>query len=262
VPEGEFKMGSIVTDKDSYNNERPQHTVFLDSFWIDSTEITNSMFANFVQTTGYKTEAEKLGSGYTLDLNSLSWVNTKGADWRHPRGPSSDINGLDDHPVVLMGWNDARAYCTWTNRALPSEAQWEKAARGTDGLKYPWGNQSPAGNLLNFADQSLAVNWAEKSVNDGYLYTAPVGHYPMGASPYGALDMAGNVWEWVADGFNETYYSNSPGKNPTGPDSGMIHVLRGGAWNDKARDVRASIRNSDPGFTSSFGFRCVATLTP
>jgi len=253
VPEGNFTMGS----NDGSSDEQPVHTVYLDAFWIDQTEVTNAMFSLFVERTGYQTDAEGKGSSYVFD--GANWNDVSGADWQHPQGPSSGLAGLNDHPLVHVSWNDAEAYCGWAGARLPSEAEWEKAARGTDGRTYPWGNQSPAGNLLNFADVNLNVDWADKNVNDGYEFTAPVGSYPSGASPYGALDMAGNVWEWVADWYGETYYSQSPSSNPTGPASGEVRVLRGGSWVSDEDVVRSAHRvRSNP--TDSFdfvGFRCV-----
>jgi sulfatase modifying factor 1 len=133
VPAGEFLMGSADSDPSAYRDEMPQHTVYLDAFWIDKTEVTNAMFAKFVAETNYKTEAEKEGWGFTYNPPSKSWERPKGADWRHPRGPTSDINSQNDYPVAQVSWNDAAAYCEWVGRRLPTEAEWEKAARGTDG---------------------------------------------------------------------------------------------------------------------------------
>ena len=253
VPEGEFTMGSNNGDSD----EQPVHTVYLDAYWIDQTEVTNAMFTLFVERTGYQTDAEGIGSSYVFD--GTNWNDVSGADWQHPQGPSSGLAGLNDHPVVHVSWNDAEVYCGWAGVRLPSEAEWEKAARGTDGRTYPWGNQSLAGNLLNFADINLNVDWADRNVDDGYQFTAPVGSYPAGASPYGALDMAGNVWEWVEDWYGETYYSQSPESNPTGPASGQYRVLRGGSWVSYGVDLRSAYRYwGGPDLRNYvIGFRCV-----
>jgi serine/threonine-protein kinase len=258
VPAGEFLMGSADGDSDAYSDEKPQHKVTLDAFWIDRTEVTNAMFAKFVAAARYKTDAEKAGKARAFDPTSKQWAETAGADWQHPRGPGSDIAGLEQHPVAQVSWNDATAYCAWAGRRLPTEAEWEKAARGTDGRKFPWGNQNVAGDLLNFADRNLDVSWADKSINDGYQFTAPVGSYPKGASPYGALDMAGNVWEWVADWYNETYYQNAPAQNPKGPDSGQYRVLRGGSWHIEPGLVRAAdrVRDNPENRYDLLGFRC------
>jgi len=269
VPAGNLLMGSTDAQvsqaqkedaqcSSCFNEEKLQHTVYLDAYWIDQTDVTNALFAKFVAATGYQTDAEKAGSGYAFDPASDNWAYTKGANWQHPRGPNSDLQGLDQHPVVQVSWNDATAYCQWAGRRLPTEAEWEKAARGTDGRIYPWGNQPVAGNLLNFADKNLNVSWADKTIDDGYQYTSPVGHYPDGASPYGALDMAGNVWQWVNDRFSGTYYSSSPAKNPTGPTSGPNRGLRGGAWVNVIWSVRAAIRGGGPPDNRDDfgGFRC------
>jgi formylglycine-generating enzyme required for sulfatase activity len=223
---------------------------------MDQTEVTNAQFTHFVATTGYTTDAEIAGWGYAFMDNQ--WRPVNGADWRHPGGPTTTLAGLDNLPVVLVSWNDANAYCQWAGRQLPTEAQWEKAARGTDGRIYPWGNQNVAGNLLNFADLHLGVSWADKTVNDGYEFTAPVGSYPAGASPYGVLDLAGNVWEWVADWYADKYYAESPAQNPPGPSSGQGRVMRGGGWSDVAARVRAASRRHEPPDSrhADVGFRC------
>jgi formylglycine-generating enzyme required for sulfatase activity len=258
VPADEFLMGSSPADTEANDNEKPQHRVYLDAFWIDRTEVTNARFDSFVTETGHKTDAEKVGQSRVFNATTKGWEWTKGADWQHPRGPGSDTTGLKQHPVVHMSWDDAVAYCRWVGRRLPTEAEWEKAARGTDGQKYPWGNKAVAGNLLNFADRNLDVSHADKSVDDGYQFTAPVGTYPEGASPYRVLDMAGNVWEWVADRYDEKYYANSPAENPPGPDSGDSRVLRGGSWNFPQGGVRAAFRTAYfPADTiDTLGFRC------
>jgi eukaryotic-like serine/threonine-protein kinase len=245
VPAGDFLMGASVFDSQARFDEKPQHTVYLDEFWLDQTDVTNAMFKKFADATGYKTDAEKRGSSLAFDPATVTWSEVKGANWQHPRGSGSDLNGLDNHPVVQVSWNDATAYCQWAGRRLPTEAEWEKAARGADGRLYPWGNQPVAGNLLNFADRNLNGEVADKIVDDGYEFTSPVGHYPDGASPYGALDMSGNVSQWVQDRFDDNYYASSPTHNPTGPTSSASfdrRAFRGGAWAAEASYARASIR--------------------
>lgn len=255
VPAGEFTMGS----DDGESDEQPVHTVYLDAYWIDQTEVTNAQFARFVTATGYETTAEQEGTGYAYVDGSGGWVD--GADWQHPSGPDSSLDGLDEHPVVQVSWDDATAYCEWADGRLPTEAQWEKAA-GWDGeaqqaRTYPWGNTFD-GTRLNFCDHNCSFDWKDDGVDDRYEDTAPVGSYPAGASYYGALDMAGNVWEWAADWYHSGYYESSPAQNPQGPSSGDYRVLRGGSWYDLGFGVRAASRDySLPAFRSgSVGFRC------
>jgi formylglycine-generating enzyme required for sulfatase activity len=206
VPGGDFAMGS---DTSTYANERPVHTVTLDSFWIDQTEVTNAMFGAFVAQTGYQTDAETTGASSVYNPDTDKNELVPGTDWQHPLGPGSSLADLAQHPVVHVSWNDAQAYCQWAGRRLPTEAEWEKAARGTDGWTYPWGNDFD-GTRLNFADVTLGAFWGDSNFDDGFQLTAPVGNYPAGASPYGALDMSGNVWEWVNDWVDEAYYQSSP----------------------------------------------------
>ena len=249
IPAGEFKMG---TSGNSASEK--QHTVNLDEYLIGKYDVTNVQFAAFVKATGYKTTAEKEGSGYAYD--GSSWADTKGADWQHPKGPNSDLGGKDNHPVVLVSWDDAVAFCAWAKQAsgqqvqLPTEAQWEKAARGTDGRIYPWGNEAPNANLLNF----------NMNVKD----TTAVGKYsPAGDSPYGLADMAGNVWQWTADWYSDTYYGSSPASNPQGPTTGSGRVVRGGGWNVNSKRARAAYRWCGPtGRVDDGGFRVVVASAP
>jgi len=257
VPEGDFTMGS---DSSSYANERPAHTVFLDSYWVDQTEVTNSMFEGFVTQTGYQTEAEKKGTSRGYDTVTGKSVPNEVADWEHPQGPDSSLAGFAEHPVVHVSWNDALAYCEWAGRRLLTEAEWEKAARGTDGRTFPWGSDFD-GTLLNSADVNLGAGRGDSSFDDGFQLSAPVGNYPLGASPYGVLDLVGNVWEWVNDWVDEAYYKTSPSANPGGPASGEYRVVRGGSWHDPEDGNRAAYRGwATPGDTDiTLGFRCGLT---
>jgi len=208
VPAGEFRMGhpgvqwvwgGSLLDGDwglqVFSDEQPLRTVHLDDFWIDQTEVTVGMFRSFVEATGYETTAEREGWGSPWRDGPMEeeWPQVRGADWRHPRGPESSAQ--DDHPVVQVSWKDAAAYCQWAGGHLPTEVQWEKAARGIDGRSWPWGDAYD-GARGNFCNAECPIKrWRREAYDDGYAFTAPVGSFPDGASPYGALDMAGNVWE-------------------------------------------------------------------
>ncbi len=246
VPVGEFLMGSKYADPNTEDDEKPQHTVYLDAYWIDRTEVTVAQFRRFVQATGHKTSAEKDGWGYIASRSGW-WYNARGANWKRPNGV--ETRALDDHPVVQVSWDDAQAYCEWVGGRLPTEAEWEKAARGTDGRIYPWGNEF----------EGWRLNCEESICRDGLHFTAPVGSFPGGASPYGALDMAGNVWEWVADRYDKEWYAHSPRENPSGPASGEGRVRRGGSWYHGRDGVRVANRRGDHPITraSDIGFRCV-----
>ncbi len=253
---GEFTMGS-----DDYDNEKPPHNVLLDGYWMGKTEVTVGQFRIFINDNGYMTEAERSGGAYVYAEGS--WQEKIDANWKNPY-----FSQDDKHPVVCVSWNDANAYCDWLSKKtglkfkLPTEAQWEKAARGEDRRKYPWGNNPPSGDKVNFADKQAwekeKFDWADKDIDDGYAYTSPVGTYPHGASFYGLLDMAGNVWEWCADWYGSDYYKNSPGKNPVGSESGTDRVLRGGGWGDDAPDIRCATRYFyDPSYRSYFVGFCL-----
>ena len=266
VPAGEFKMGGYVGDA---SDSMPVHAVYLDAFWIDRTEVTNEMFAKFVESDGYVTDAEKAGSSndFRTVNREIIWEKVEGLDWDHPDGKKSSISGLEEHPVVHVSWNDANAYCFWAGRRLPTEAEWEKAASWNDltGEKYiyPWGNSFDE-MLLNFCDKNCAYDFATKHLDDGHAGTSPVGSFPGGASPYGALDMSGNVMEWVADWYSADYYQTSPASNPLGPDSGQQRVSRGGAWATNDYYVSSARRFAwdHPFQHRALGFRCALGTSP
>ena len=168
-----------------------------------------------------------------------------------------------NHPVVCVNWEQANTYCKWREDRLPTEAEWEKAARGTHGQIYPWGDADPNEALLNFCDRNCKEDQADQNYDDGYADTAPVGAYPEGVSPYGLLDMAGNVWEWTADWYDANYYAKAPSHNPQGPDEGERRVVRGGSWSANRIFAPVSYRNaySPNSSVHDLGFRCVANVT-
>jgi formylglycine-generating enzyme required for sulfatase activity len=265
VPEGAFVMGATEADAapmlrlcegtssgtcgggDIAYREVPRHRVILSGFYIDRFEVTNALFARFVAATKYRTMAETRGFSYlwrrTPSGNS-EYVKMDRANWRVPDGKQS---AAPEHPVVHVSWTDAAAYCGWTGKRLPTEAEWEKAARGDDARQYPWGG-----------------GWDERKANFGGIVgtTSPVGSFPRGASPYGAEDMAGNVWEWVADWYDSEYYKSSPETNPAGPKSGLFRAMRGGGWltdpllAQTTRRWRARIDDMN----NHLGFRCAKAL--
>jgi formylglycine-generating enzyme required for sulfatase activity len=205
VPAGEFPMGSTQ----GFIDEQPVHTVYVDGFWIDKTEMTNEQFAAFLNEKGNQEE----GGAMWLNVNSEDCLIEQVGGKYQPK------SGYANHPVVGVTWYGAARYCEWAGARLPTEAEWEYAARGPEGRGFPWGDEF---------DCKLCNSWGGDC--DGYDRTAPVGSFPAGASWCGALDMLGNVWEWVADWYDAGYYANSPPRNPTGPSSGMYRVQRGGSW--------------------------------
>ena len=225
VPAGEFVMGS--PDGVGDDDEHPQHTVYLDAFWIMQTEVTNAQYAKCVA------------------AGACEWPTNN--SWR--RG-----DDYADYPVTDVDWNQANAYAQWAGGRLPTEAEWEKAARGKDGRTYPWGEEGPSTALVNCCDFVNAIT--------------TVGSFPAGISPYGLLDMSGNVWEWTADWYDSGYYNQSPARNPSGPAGGERHVVRGGAYNSGSRFVRSSYRETSgliiPDYYPDYrdgigGFRVVAS---
>ncbi|MBS1660269.1 MAG: formylglycine-generating enzyme family protein, partial [Bacteroidetes bacterium] len=287
--------------KEAQPDEYPKHTVTVNGFWMDKTEVTNAQFAAFVKATGYITTAERkpdweqlkkqLPPGtakpdpsllvaaslvftppdhpISLDDYGQWWSWKKGANWKQPQGPGSNIKGKDNYPVVQISWYDAMAYCKWAGKSLPTEAEWEFAARGglSDNV-YPWGNEkvntgSAKGNFWDghFPDHNTET--------DHYYHTAPVASFP--SNGYGLFDMAGNVWEWCSDYYNHEYYHESGGlNNPKGPSKSYDpdepyatkRVIRGGSFlcNDSycsGYRVSRRMKSTEDSGLEHLGFRCV-----
>jgi formylglycine-generating enzyme required for sulfatase activity len=248
IPGGPFTMGASGDNQST--DDGPAHKVCVNGFYMDRFEVTNAQFQKFVETTGYVTDGEKQTD--TSDLRT----------WHHPDGIDSTIEDKPNYPVVCISWNDANAYALWAGKRLPTEAEWEKAARGTDGRAFPWGNKSPAASNLNAADKSASFKWSSSSLDDKYKGVAPVGSFPSGKSVYGIEDMSGNVWEWCWDWWNPGYYKVSSANNPVGPAAGEYRVIRGGSWYYHLDGARTTQRMyfRPGGFSAAIGFRCVADV--
>ncbi len=248
IPAGEFLMGSAETDLLAGDDEKPQHTIYLDTFWIDKTEITWGQYQQCVET-GVCTPTRTRGVNYQQCVENGVCAPVEVED-----GVSID----DLMPVVAVTWEQASTYCKWVGARLPTEAEWEKSARGTDGRLYPWGNEFD-GKRLNYCDKQCVADWRDRTLDDGYRYAAPIGRFPEGVSPYGVLDMSGNVWEWTADWYAPDSYANLAYKNPTGPDIGDQRVIRGGSWTYHPKSIRVAKRYRDTQTSShdNNGFRCV-----
>ncbi|MEW6543257.1 MAG: formylglycine-generating enzyme family protein [Nitrospirota bacterium] len=257
VPAGEFLMGS-PEGTEGFSDERPQRLVLVSAFWIDRSEVTNDQYDRFVKASGHRAPANP---------------NQSATLWEH----GTYLPGSADHPVVNVSWHDAAAYCAWAGKRLPTEAEWEKAARGTNARIYPWGNDWDlaransasywAGRTVEFKDRAeWKAFWVEgegarlskERGLKGEVLTLPVGSFPGGASPYGLFDMAGNVSEWVNDWYEPYYYLNAPPADPAGPAGVLLKVVRGGSWLKPAKSLRTSDR--DYGYPddrqSGTGFRC------
>lgn len=298
IPGGEFTMGTDASW--GRPEEKPAHRVRVRGFWMDRTEVTNAQFSRFVQETGYVTTAEKapdvgdimkqvpagtprpksemllagslvfIPPRREVPLNNVAnwWAWVPGASWRHPRGPGSTIEGIESHPVVHVSWDDASAYARWAHKRLPTEAEWEFAARGgLEGRRFVWGDDpKPQGRCMANVWQGRfpTIN----TVEDGYEFTAPVGSFP--SNGYGLVDMAGNVWEWCEDVYDPFAYRRSTGQiptvNPRGEacpgSSGVQRAQRGGSFlcsDTFCFRYRPSARQgcaADTGM-SHVGFRCV-----
>jgi formylglycine-generating enzyme required for sulfatase activity len=254
IPAGKFLMGSESIESFSSDGEGPVREVSVDSFFISKTTVSNFEFAQFVADTGYETEAETLGWSFVfsgqLEREQVSveligqlpntpwWSAVRGASWKHPTGPSSSTDSVPNHPVVHVSWNDAQSYATWMGMRLPTEAEWERAARGTlVQAKFPWGE-----DLLQNGQHRCNVWQGEfplqNDCDDGYFATSPCESFE--PNDFGLYNVSGNVWEWCSDWYGA--YSTSSQSNPKGASSGTDRVLRGGSWLSYARYCRCSYR--------------------
>lgn len=289
IPAGTFWMGDSHGDGYAADGEQPVHQVKLSAYFIDSKAVTNAQFAAFVKATGHVTDAERDGVSAVFHLAVDAapadirqgaagmpwWLAVRGADWRHPAGPRSSIGDLQNHPVVHVSWHDAQAYCRWAGKRLPTEAEWEHAARGgLDRARYPWGD------ALSRTGRWRCNIWQgefprRNTLDDGYLTTAPVNAFqPNG---YGLYNMVGNVWEWCQDTFRATEYANRTGGHPvvdpvaaepTDVDAAQLpRVMRGGSYlcqDSYCNRYRVAARSSNTAESSAgnIGFRCANDAPP
>ena len=279
VPSGTFMMGSSDEQLDKAmedckkmykgerdckrkiyaNQEQPRHNVILNSFWIDKTEVSNAQFCKFLNAKGNKS------------TNGIKWFEPGAGHRGIVYGYIDEIDGVfkpkaghENYPVIEVSWYGADAYCKWVGGRLPSEAEWEYAAKGPLNSVYPWGNEFN-GNHANYRDSSFTFDQLGKdsTYNDGFEKWAPVGNYPNGKSWCGALDMAGNIHEWVSDWWSIDYYTTSKEANPIGPSNGTLKVCRGGSWYDPSWHVRSSYRKVLTPSSARMhwiGFRCVISV--
>lgn len=276
---GSFLMGTDTREGFPDDGEGPVRKISLDAFYIDARAVTNKHFEEFVDTTGYRTEAEQFGWSFVFQghvpperyrdivedtvRGAEWWCKIRGADWRHPEGPDSSLASRDNFPVVHVSWNDAAAYAAWAGKRLPTEAEWEFAARG--GLEqklYPWGDElTPGGrHLCNIWQGTFpSLNTAE----DGFAGVAPVDAFP--PNGYDLYGMTGNTWEWCADWFHATFHECATRLNPVGPPQGTSKVLKGGSYlchKSYCNRYRVAARSSNTpdSTTTNIGFRCVRDI--
>ncbi len=272
---GAFLMGTDDEEGFPADGEGPVREVVLDPFYIDKKAVSNRQFKQFVKSTGYTTEAERFGWSFvffqflppetvhqTVQVvpDAPWWIPVEGASWKSPEGSGSSIRNRMDHPAIHISWNDAQAYADWAGKRLPTEAEWEHAARGgLEQKKFPWGDElTPDGeHRCNIWQGSFPDH---NTAEDGYVGTAPVGSFkPNG---YELFDVSGNVWEWCADWFSPDYHIDGPRENPTGPSQGQARVMRGGSYlchKSYCNRYRVAARtaNTPDSSTGNIGFRCV-----
>jgi len=240
IPAGEFLMGSKDVDAGISFDQTPVHKVMLSAYWIDQLEVSNALYLDCVEASVCRAPVSSASSTRKYYFGNPDYAN---------------------YPVVWITWEDASIYCKWAGRRLPSEAEWERAARGDNGMRsFPWGSIPATGEVANFCDTNCNYDWKNTTVDDGFGDTSPVEYFNSGVSVYGLLNLAGNVWEWVFDFYDKDYYRISQLENPFGPTSGSERVLRGGSFENSALDIRSTNRFyfSQDAATSSFGFRCAA----
>jgi formylglycine-generating enzyme required for sulfatase activity len=271
IPGGGFQMGADGALAYASDGEGPIHTVELTPYRIGATCVTNDDFAAFVDATGHRTEAERYGWSFVFagllpdDFEPTRavaatpwWRQVYGADWRHPEGPHSDVAERERHPVVHVSWSDAIAYCEWSATRLPTEAEWERAARGgLNGAVFPWGDELVPGgrHMMNVFQGAFP---SRDTGDDGWIGTAPVDAFE--PNRYGAYNMTGNVWEWCADWHSPGYYRDSARRDPQGPATGASRVMRGGSYLCHAsycRRYRVAARsaNTPDSSAGNIGFR-------
>lgn len=276
IADGSFRMGTAGPAAYPADGETAVHTVQLSPFLIDPVAVTNDRFARFIAETGYETDAQRYGWSFVFGgllpddfeetrgvAHAPWWRQVFGASWAHPEGPHSNLDGRGEHPAVHVSHNDALAFCEWDGSRLPTEAQWEYAARGgLAGRTFPWGDErEPDGrHRMNVWQGDFP---ARNTAADGFVGTAPVSAFePNG---YGLYNMCGNVWEWCSDWFAADYYPNSPAHDPTGPATGQVRVMRGGSYlchDSYCHRYRVGARSSNGPDSSAgnLGFRTVQVV--